>query len=93
MVLPSFSWDNYKDYTYVGTSNGLRRGQPATYRDHIKTHNSQHLGAHFGHKTYQKYWGLMPVKTVLVVILALLIRRAKITTKTVLTGIKPQYFW
>ena len=54
---------------YVGTSNGLRWSQPPTDRDHIKTHKSHDIGAHFGHKICQTYWGLRRFKKVLVVIL------------------------
>ena len=52
---PFLKFKNQKMSCYVGTSIGLRRGQPATYRDQIKTHNSHHLGQHFGHKTCRKH--------------------------------------
>ena len=42
------------------------------YRDELQTPGSYLLGAHLGHKTCQKYECLRPVKSVLLVTVALL---------------------
>ena len=49
----------------------LRWGQPTSDRDHIKTHKSYDIGAHFGHKIGKKYQDLRWFKKVLVVIKAI----------------------
>ena len=58
-------WDNYKDYTYVGTLDGL-------YQHTLIATVTRLRGSHFRHQTCPKCKGLRPFKTVLLVILGLL---------------------
>ena len=68
----SGSWDNYNNYTnfgYVGTLNHLRWGQHPSDWDHIKTHESSHIGEQFGDNLVGFWWSLRWIKKVLVIIL------------------------
>ena len=54
------------------------------YRDELKTPSRDVLGAHFGHKTCQKYWVLRPFKTDLLSILGVLSDTFKTPLKRVI---------
>ena len=64
-------------------------GHFKSYRHQAKTPSSPHLGAHFGHQTWQKYWGLRVFKTVFVVILGV----QKFVKTSPIKPFKTCYYW
>ena len=65
-------WDNYKDYTYLGTLDGSYQHTLIVTGTRLRPLQATFLGHILGTKPAKKYRGLMPFKTVFVVILGLL---------------------
>ena len=65
-------WDNYKDYTYVGTLDGLYQHTLIATGTRLRPVEATVLGHVLGTRPPPKYKGLRPFKTVLLIILGLL---------------------
>ena len=84
LKLDTYCWDNYKDYTYVGTLDGLYQHTLIATGTRLRPVEATFFGHILGTKPAKNIRVLRPFKTVLLVILSLQI--TKVSSSSSLGG-------